>query len=143
VSSVVASLSAVVQKDIRVAIKGYLRALDRLEVAVAKGPDEPDDVYISIAEATNWLVSIAERTSLSGNVDVQAVVFARHRTHHHLASVSYYDEARAAHLWRPVTQLPEPEDAQYMDDKRKPFYAERLAGEPVLDVFARIGRDFR
>ncbi len=130
-------MSAVVQKDSRVAKQGFLDAVKRLEAAVDRGVDGSDHVYISIAEAGDWLDSIAHKTNnLSSDVDVQAVVFARHRTHHHLASISYYDDERGTHLWRPATQLPE--DERHKDEEHKSFYATRLAGRPVLEVFTRL-----
>jgi hypothetical protein len=136
--SVEARISAVVQKDVRVAKRGFLKAVERLETAVAEGPDGADDVYISIAEAADWLDSLSAHTDISSNVDAQAVLFARHRTHHQMASIAYFDENSDTHVWRPVTQLPEPEEVQHRGDKIKPFYSKRLAGKPVLEVFTRL-----
>jgi hypothetical protein len=136
--TVTATMSAVVQKDIKVAKRGYRDAVDRLEGAVAAGGDQGDAVYIAIAEAANWLDSLADWMKLSGNVDVQAVVFARHRTHHHLASIAYFDERSGAWVWRPASQLPVPEDARHSDETRKPSYVNRLEGHSVLEVFRRL-----
>jgi hypothetical protein len=133
-----ASMSAVVQKDIRVAKRGFLQAVTRLQTAAAQGGLGSDDVYISIAEAGDWLDTLTDKTSLSDDIDVQAVVFGRHRTHHHLASIAYYDEEQGTHLWRPETQLPEPEREWQKDERHKAFYAKRLASKPVLEVFERL-----
>ena len=61
-----ASMSAVVQKDLRVAKQGFLQAAKRLETAVDRGADGSDDVYISIAEAgAGSTASQGRRTSLT------------------------------------------------------------------------------
>jgi hypothetical protein len=117
---------------------GVLKAVERLETAIARGPDGADDVYISIAEAADWLHSLSDQTDISGNVDAQAVLFARHRTHHQMASNAYYDEDRATHLWRVVTQLPEAQEERNRRENIKPLYVKRLAVKPVVEVFTRL-----
>jgi hypothetical protein len=135
--SVTASVTAVVSKDIRVAIKGYSAAVERLRQAVPNAREEPDDVYIGLFEAAGWLATIATLTNLGENDDARAVIFARHRSQHHLASITYFDEARGAQLWRPETQLPS--DPRHENAKLKRIYRDRLANKPVLEVFDRIG----
>ncbi len=130
------STGAVVSKDVRVAVKGYFAAVERLRQAVPNGSDDPDEVYIALVDAVSWLTSIARAIDLGGNPDVRGVMFARHRSQHHLASITYFDEARGTQLWRPETQLPS--DPHHETPKLKRIYRERLADKPVLEVFDRL-----
>jgi hypothetical protein len=133
-SSVTATITVV--KHVGVATKGYFAAVERLRQAVLRGSEESDGVYIALVEAIGWLAVVEKQTTLAGNVDAQAVIFARNVSQHHLPSLTHFDEARGTHVWRPETQLPS--DPSYPDAKRKPFYGVHLAGRPVLEVFDRL-----
>ena len=67
-----------------------------------------DGVYIAFTEATNWLHSL----DVSGNEDIDALIFARNRSHHHAGSLSYPDEGDRVYRWRPASQLPVPPDPE-------------------------------
>jgi hypothetical protein len=126
----------IVVKDTAVPVRGYATAVRRLEDAAALGDSNPDDVYISLTEAAHWLSSIAEQKGLRGDVDVQALIFARNRAHHWWASVTYFD--RNCWRWRPESQLPVPDKPKHVDEKRGKIYRERLEEQPILDVMHRL-----
>jgi hypothetical protein len=138
--SVTASISAVVQKNVSVAVRGYVKALRRLEEA-ATDEHRPDDVYIALAETTNWLNSISSFSELRGTIQglplVQAVSFARDRMHHQWASVTYPDH-EGAWVWRPAEQLPPPDKSAHSGAKKEPFYTAHLADRPILDVLRKL-----
>jgi hypothetical protein len=131
------SISASVSKSIVVPKKAYAAAVERLALASAD-QGLADEAFAALAEATNWLVSLTDQTDLAGDMDVQAVTFARNRAHHHWASVAYFDKERDALMWRPATQLPVPQNERFRDEKRQPVYEERLSQRPVLEVFERL-----
>jgi hypothetical protein len=136
-ASISADLGAAVSKHIRVAAKGYFAAVERLRQAVPHGSEEPDDVYIALTEAVSWLWIIANATgNLGENKDAMAVTFARNRSDHHLASMTYFDEDIGTQFWRPETQLPDPPN--YPSKETKELYRQRLANKPVLEVFDRL-----
>jgi hypothetical protein len=138
--NIAATMSAVVQKSIVVAARGYRQASERLAQAVPAAGDDPDEAFIALVETINWLAILAEQTNLSSDVHVQAVLFARARGHHHMASIAYFDETRGTVVWRPATQLPVPENPRHADAKREAFYSGHLSQQPVLDVFRRLER---
>jgi hypothetical protein len=125
----------VVLKDLPVQKEGYLRAVQRLKVAVAAG--DVDGVYIYATEAVNWLVSIAGGSNPKGDQDVEALRHARNRSHHTWASIVFHNE-EGEWFWRPASQLPQPEDPRNAGTHLAPIYARRLGGKPMLDVFERL-----
>lgn len=131
-------LRATISKPRSVVARGFLEAAARLREAVTR-PEDPDAVYIALAEAANWLDSLSadKETGLYGDVDVQAVLFARHRSHHHHAAVAYVD-GEGLVLWRPATQLPLPEEEHHRKRKQEDQYVNRLEGKPVEAVFGRL-----
>jgi hypothetical protein len=129
-------VSVSVQKDRSVIVRGYRDAVLRLRDL--HDAWDHDGVYIALTEATNWLASLAEQTDVSGHEDVDAVIFARNRSHHHWGSVTYPDEGQRVYLWRPASQLPVPPDPHHRDEKREEQYVARLAGKPLLEVFGRL-----
>jgi hypothetical protein len=132
-----ASVGTAVSKHIRVAVKGYFASVDRLRQAVPHGSKQPDDVYIALTEAVSWLWIIANATgNLGENKDAVAVTFARNRSDHHLASMTYFDEDEGTQVWRPETQLPDP--PKHPNKESKALYKGRLAARPVLEVFDRL-----
>jgi hypothetical protein len=131
------TVSLVVLKDTAVAVHGYVLPVRRLAAAAEANPSNPGDVYIALFEAMNWLVSIADRCSLRGNADVQAVTLARHRTHHASASaIQQLDPPSGIWSWRPLESLPY--DPKYRSEGLEPSYSNRLADEPMLEVFRRL-----
>jgi hypothetical protein len=128
--------SAEVTKQIGVPIHGYRLAVERLREAHNRA--DHDGVFIAVTEAMNWLAALGDVSSLPKDDDVQAVIFARNRTHHHSASITYPDPTRGVHMWRPATQLPAPANPRHANPKGERLYTERLAQEPVLDVFVRL-----
>jgi hypothetical protein len=130
-----ATIRAVVVKNISVPVRGYIGAVRRLEAAVARGDATPDDVFIAIFEAGNWLSSIAKQPGLTSDPLVRGLNFARNRTHHQFASIAEWDGR--TWIWR-VANLPEPVNERHRDEKRRPLYEQHLAGNPVLDVFRRL-----
>jgi hypothetical protein len=133
-----ATVDAVVSKPVRVAVKGYSAAVERLRQAIPRAREEPDDFYIALVDAVSWLTNVAGAVpDLRENPDVRGVKFARHRSQHHLASITYFDEARGTHpIWRPETQLPFHPDHETPELKQS--YTDRLADQPVLEVFDRL-----
>ncbi len=131
------SVGVEVAKSIAVAKKGFVAAVARFDQA-AKDETQQDEAYIALAEAVNWLDSLAAGTDLVGNADIQGILFARHRVHHQWASIAYFDAALRALVWRASTQLPCPADPKHAGTKLRPFYDQHLAGQPVLDVFRRV-----
>jgi hypothetical protein len=129
-----ATIAATVQMGLEPMVRGYVLAVRRLEYAV-NGP-RADDVYIALFEASNWLVSIAARTQLE-NDDEEAVRLARNRTHHQWASAVQQD-ASGAWTWRPLENLPTPEEAKYRGATLEPKYRTQLANKPVIEVFRRL-----
>jgi hypothetical protein len=128
--------TAVVEKHVGVVIRGYRLAVERLREAHDR--EDHDGVFIALTEAMNWLASLADVSDLSKTEDVGAVIFARNRTHHGLASITYRGESRGLHAWRPATQLPIPQDPRHANPKGEKMYVKRLAKQPVLDVFSRL-----
>lgn len=122
-------MSVSVQKDRSVIVRGYRDAVSRLRDA--HDAWDHDGVYIALTEATNWLHSL----HVSGNEDIDAVIFARNRSHHHWGSITYPDEDQRVYLWRPASQLPVPPNPRHRDEKREEKYLTRLAGKPLLEVF--------
>src|SRR5262249_43798175 len=112
-----------------------LRALKRLMDATAVG--DADGVYISVTEATNWLVSIADGSTLKGDQDVEALRHARNRSHHNWASIVFQNDT-GTWLWRPASQLPAPTDQKKRGVRLEPIYVRVLEGQPMLDVFGRL-----
>lgn len=125
-------MSVSVQKARAVIVRGYRDAVSRLRDA--HDAWDHDGVYIALTEATNWLHSL----NVSGNEDIDALIFARNRSHHHAGSLTYPDEGQRVYLWRPASQLPVPSNPQHRDKKREKKYVARLAGNPLLEVFARL-----
>jgi hypothetical protein len=126
--------SAVVEKDMRVHVRGYLRALQRLENAERAVPRRPDDIYIALSETAHWLV-ILER-KLPRDRDFKGVKFARNRADHQWASVTYFDRRQARSVWRAATQLPS--SPRHPDAGLERCYQDRLEAKPILDVFRRL-----
>ena len=126
------AVSVSVQKARGVTVRGYRDAVSRLRAA--HDAWDHDGVYIAVTEATNWLHSL----NVSGNEDIDAVIFARNRSHHHGGSITYPDEGERVYRWRPASQLPVPPDRRHQDAKREKKYVARLAGKPLLDVFGRL-----
>jgi hypothetical protein len=128
------AVSVSIQKARGVIVRGYRDAVSRLRDA--HDAWDHDGVYIALTEATNWLHSL----NVSGHEDVDAVIFARNRSHHQWASIAYADEGRRIYLWRPASQLPPP-DPGYggkSDKERENKYVTGLAGKPLLEVFGRL-----
>jgi hypothetical protein len=136
------TLQAVVVKNTSVAVRGYVQAVRRLQEAISEGRARPDDVYIDIAQAANWLDSIASFEEFKGTIKghqlVQGVLFARHRVHHQTASIAYFDDATQTWLWRPASQLPTSEDLKHAHAALERIYTEHLAQRPVVEAFKTI-----
>jgi hypothetical protein len=128
--------TAVVENHLGLVIHGYRLAVERLREAHDR--EDHNGVFIALTESMNWLASLADVSDLSKTEDVVAVIFARNRTHHVLASIAYRDESRGLHAWRPATQLPIPQDARHANPKGEKTYMKRLAEQPILDVFSRL-----
>jgi len=126
------AVSVSVQKARSVIVRGYRDAVSRLRYA--HDAWDHDGVYIALTEATNWLHSL----NVSGNEDIDALIFARNRSHHQWGSITYPDEAQHVYLWRPGSQLPVPPDPRHRNEKREKQYVSRLAGNPLLEVFDRL-----
>jgi hypothetical protein len=137
---VTASILGSVEKNVSVAVRGYVKSLRRLEDA-ATDEHRPDDVYIALAETTNWLNSISSFSKLRGTIHgrhlVEGVSFARDRMQHQWASVTYRDH-EGAWVWRPAEQLPPPDDSANSGAKKEPFYTAHLADRPILDVLRQL-----
>jgi hypothetical protein len=146
----------IVSKDTVVAVRGYLKAVERLHAAGSNPPDHADDFFAALFEAANWFASIVEQQlklaalleeeagdsirAAWEDTDADAVIFARNRMYHHWASVAEYDAGASEHwTWRPAELLPEP-DPRFAkkDAERKPAYDSQLGGRPVMDVFDRL-----
>jgi hypothetical protein len=130
--NVVGSIRAAVLMNIAVLVRGYVLALRRLHDAVTES--HANDIYVALFEASNWLDSISERDAgLNSRAELQAVKFVRNRTHHQWASaVQLQDEEWR---WRPLENLPVPDDPKHRNAKLEPLYERHLAGRPVVDVF--------
>jgi len=128
------SAEVVVLRDLPIQAQGYFLALRRLRDDVANGRDP----YISLVETINWLTAISNSKApgLKGDVDIQAVRFARHRAHHDFASS--VENAGSGWTWRAAAALPRPTDPRHDKEKQRQLYERRLQGKPVLDVFDRL-----
>jgi hypothetical protein len=125
----------VVLKDISVQKVGYDDALDRLRNAITAA--DVHRVYTSVSEALNWLVSITDRSALGSDDDAKALRHARNRSHHQSASIVFVDKS-GAWFWRLESQLPPPTNKRFDNASLKKMYAQRLEGQPLLDVFGRL-----
>jgi hypothetical protein len=126
-----------VAKARTVVLRGFLEAVARLRTALEQ-PEDGDAVYIALAEAMNWLASLADEDArLQADDDAQAVLFGRHRTHHQHGSIAYPDEAKCFR-WRPASQLPRPGDKRHRHRRRHELYVKHLEGQPVEAVFERL-----
>lgn len=132
-------------------VRGYVHAHRRLEERLAEAPKDAWDTSISLFEVGNWLVSLAERCDLRGNVDLRALTFLRNRKHHHWAAAVYFDATTNAWRWCTPDVLPEPRRSAYpagptgqrayekhLDRKGETVYRAQLAERPITDVFRRL-----
>src|SRR6188472_2639153 len=71
------AVEVVVQKHLATQIRGFILALRRLRAALAATSPNADDIYVYLTETCQWLDIVAEREKLTGDVDFQAVSFAR------------------------------------------------------------------
>jgi hypothetical protein len=126
------AVSVSVQKDRSVLVRGYRDAVSRLRQM--HDAWDHDGIYIALIEATNWLHIL----DVSGNADIDAMIFARNRSHHQVGSITYADEDQRVYRWRPASQLPVPRKSLHQDPKRRKEYVARLAGKPLLEVFDRL-----
>ena len=95
---VAAPVSVSIQKHLAVIVRGYRDAVRRL--VEADRTSDGDAVHIALTEATNWLDSLAEQTPVRSDTHVQAVLFARRRSHHQWGAITYRDDA-GVYRWRP------------------------------------------
>lgn len=116
-------------------VRGYRDAVRRL--VGADRTSDGDAVHIALTEATNWLDSLAEQTPVRSDTHVQAVLFARQRSHHQWGAITYRDDA-GVYRWRPAGQLPTPPDVKHKNPHGEKVYVQHLAGQAVLDVFRHI-----
>jgi hypothetical protein len=125
-----------VSKARTVVARGFLEAVARLRQAVTT--DDGDAVYIALAEAANWLTSLAEDdAALSADEEAQAVLYARHRTQHQHGSTAYRDE-QGGYNWRPASQLPTSRERHHRQLRRRALYVKHLEGQRVEAVFDRL-----
>jgi hypothetical protein len=131
------SLSATVQMGIQPMVRGYVFATRRLRDAVNRS--DALDIYAALFEVSSWLDSLSERDAgLNGRDDVQAAKFARNRTHHQWASGVQNDGGEWR--WRPLENLPVPDDPKHRNTKLEPVYQRRLERNRVVEVFDRLER---
>jgi hypothetical protein len=119
-------------------VRGYVLAVRRLTAASTRSTGNARDLAIAVFEAINWLDSLADRCKLRGDVKVQALTFARHRTHHQWAAAMYYDSATQDWRWYRVEILPLAENPKHQSQSLEPFYVQHLAERRVFDVFKHI-----
>lgn len=136
-------------------VDGYRRALARFTETAHQR--ERKERFIPLFETLNWAVAIMDKEStLREDEIVVALRFARNRVHHQLAeALEPRDVPRAVittavrgqsrmvgpptvldWFWKPVDQLPEPEE-RFKDkgyDLGKQAYQEFLEGELVEDA---------
>jgi hypothetical protein len=134
-STTVSAVVAVV-KSPGWAVAGFRAALERCRAA-----NTPEaDISHPLFEVVTWLDSlVGQRPELNGNTSIRAAVFARARYHHHWASIVYFDE-HGERRWRPLGQLPIPNDPRHMNEGGARTYESVLAGKPLFPVLARIER---
>jgi hypothetical protein len=133
--NVAGSMRAAVLMNIAPMVRGYVLANRRLHSAVTRS-DAPD-LYIALFEIVNWLDSLSERDkSLNSRNEVQAVKLPRNRTHHQWASA--VQNTAGVWTWRPLENLPLPEEPKNRNEKLEPIYQRHLEGKPVVDVFDRL-----
>ena len=100
--------------------------------------DDHDGVFISLTEIVHWLTTYAEKVpDVGGRDDVQAVIWARNRAHHQLASL-IGENADGAYCWRPAAVLPAPDEARFQDEKREGLYVTHLENRRLIDVFRSL-----
>ncbi len=119
-------------------IRGYVQAVRRFEAAASESPEAAWDVYAALFEASHWIDSLASRTDLASDAQVQAFRFVRHRTHHHFSAAVFFDEASTEWTWGPAANMPLPEDPKYRQEKLERPYEQLLAGRPVREVMHHI-----
>jgi hypothetical protein len=110
------------------AIAGFKSAVTRFRAAEAAGG--VDDAHHAVFEALSWLDSLSSaKKSLVGDVTVKGLLFARARSHHHLASVIELSEGTDTWLWRRASVLPH--DESYKNEAGERAYEKVLSGKPV------------
>jgi hypothetical protein len=128
-------IHSAVLMNVAVMVRGYVLATGRLGDAVDRS--HVNDIYAALFEVTNWLESLSERDAgLNSRGDVQAIKFARNRTHHHWASAVQRQDDEWT--WRPLDNLPVPEQPKHRNAKLEPLYVRHLAGRPVVDAFGAL-----
>jgi hypothetical protein len=118
------------------AARGFDMALARLRGVISDSLS--GDTYIYLAEALMWLAVLAEqRPEIRGAEDVVALVYARERAHHQLASLIYPTDAGLWH-WRPADQLPTSRNEKHRGLRHRPIYERRLEGKPMIEALERV-----
>lgn len=113
-------------------VRGYVLAVRRLRDGVNRS--HANDIYIALFEATNWLDSLGERDAgLNSREEVQAIKFIRNRTHHQWASAVQNQDGHWR--WRPLDNLPVPENPKHRNARSEPLYIRHLADKPVTEAF--------
>lgn len=116
-------------------VRGFHEALERLRVAQATEKVDAGRLCIPFFEMANWFHSLNEQgvKHLGSSDHAKALLFARNRTHHHLASPFYLDLGSATWRWQPSDVLPLPPDSKHQDAKRQRAYDRVAAGQPLAD----------
>jgi hypothetical protein len=128
-------ISATVQMGLQPMVRGYVLANRRLHNAVERS--HAFDIYAALFEVSHWIDSLSERdTGLNGRDQVQAVKFARNRSHHEWASA--VQNTAEEWTWRPLENLPIPEKSFHRNAKLEPIYQQHLEGTRVVDVFDQL-----
>jgi hypothetical protein len=118
------------------AARGFDMALARLRGVI--GNTLSGDRYIYLAEALMWLAVLAEqRPEIREVQDVAALVYARERAHHQLASLIYPTDA-GLWLWRLADQLPTSRDEKHRGLRHRPLYERLLEGKPMIEALERV-----
>ena len=134
-ATVTAELRAAALMNIRVMVRGYVLAVRRLHDAVERSHAE--DIYAALFEATNWLDSLSERDSgFNSRDEVKGVKYVRNRAHHQFASLVQLQNNEWR--WRPLENLPLPDERRHHNRKLEPFCKRHLADSSVTAIFETI-----